>query len=134
MILLEDIAAVRQRYPNISDVDFTTILNLDPTYKDGSNSVGKYTKWLLNLFNKGKLELRLHIKDLLQQFEAKRNSLQNKDIGQFKSIEELEDVLAKTEMPELSKRQQLRQTQKAVHNTDLTKDAEKVFESDAWEV
>ena len=133
-LLLEDIAAVRNRYPNISDVDFTTILNLDPTYRNGSNSVGKYTKWLLNLFNKGNLELRLHVKDLLQQFEAKRNSLQNKDIGQFKSIEELEDTLAKTAMPELSNRQKLRQTQKAVHNTDLNKDAELVFDNDGWEV
>lgn len=43
-LLLEDITAVRNRYPNISDVDFTTILNLDPTYRSGSNSVGKYTK------------------------------------------------------------------------------------------
>ena len=50
---------------------------------------------------------------MLQQFEAKRNSLQNKDIGQFKSIDDLEKVLANTAMPELSHRQQLRQTQKA---------------------
>ena len=133
-ILLEDITAVKNRYPNISDEDFNRILKLDPTYRDGSNSVGKYTKWLLNLFSKGNLEIRQHVYDLLQQFEAKRNSLQNKDIGQFKSIEQLERTLAETDMPELSDRQKLRKVQKAVHNTDLNKDAELVFESDAWEV
>lgn len=133
-ILLEDIAAVRKRFPNISDEDFNKILELDPTYREGSNSVGKYTKWLLNIYNKNKFEIRSHITDLLQQFEEKRNSLENKDIGQFKSINELETTLAETDMPELSRRQQLRKTQKAVSKAEVNKDAEKIFDNNTWEI
>lgn len=51
-LLLEDIEAVKKLYPNISDEDFNNLLHQDPTYREGSNSVGKYTKWLLNLVKK----------------------------------------------------------------------------------
>lgn len=43
-MLLEDIDAVRQRFPDIPDETFEQILELDPTYRPGSKSVGKFSK------------------------------------------------------------------------------------------
>ena len=93
-MLNEDIAAVRKMYPKLTDGEFEYIVKrFDPTYKAGSDSVGKYGKWLLNLANKGDFEVTgdeeqvAEFVSLLVDFEKKKNSLENKDIGQFKSID-----------------------------------------------
>lgn len=51
-LFLETIASVMANYPNIPEDQFLSIISLDPTYKEGRDSVGKYGKWLLNLYNK----------------------------------------------------------------------------------
>lgn len=48
-LFLETLASVKASYPNIPDDMFMTIVQLDPTYIEGRDSVGKYGKWLLNL-------------------------------------------------------------------------------------
>ena len=133
-ILLEDIEAVRKNYPSIPDDVFNKILTLDPTYRQGSNSVGKYTKWMLNIYKKKPFELRDHIIDILRLFEYRKASLQNKDIGQFKSIEDLEKTLENTPDPELSARQQERRRKKHIHATDIGEEAELVYSDDHYEV
>ena len=45
---------------------------------------------------------------------------------------DLFDLLDNAEIPELSDRQKLRQTQKAVRHSDITNDAEKVYEGSRW--
>ena len=93
--IVEDIATVKKYYPNISDDIFMQLIELDPTYK-GNDSVGKYGKWLLNLYNKGKLsnsEFK-DIPDLLNQFTIYRNRSQNKDLNSYKSLQDLSDILA----------------------------------------
>lgn len=77
--LLEDIAAVKKYYPSIDDATFMQLIALDPTYRDGSNSLGKYGKWILNLYNKGAIseEDFSEISPLLQQFTTYRNRIQN---------------------------------------------------------
>lgn len=67
--LYEDIEAVKKYYPNIDDGTFMQLIQLDPTYR-GNDSVGKYGKWLLNLYNKGNLseEDFEEITPLLNQF------------------------------------------------------------------
>lgn len=94
--LLEDIAAVKKYYPNIDDATFMQLIALDPTYRDGSNSLGKYGKWILNLYNKGAIseEDFSEISPLLQQFTTYRNRIQNKDLNSYKSLQELSDILA----------------------------------------
>ena len=94
--MLEDIDAVKKYYPNIDDNTFMNLIALDPTYRDGSNSVGKYGKWILNLYNKGNLsnEDMNSITDVLNQFTTYRNRIQNKDLNSYKSLSALEDVLA----------------------------------------
>lgn len=92
----EDIEAVKKYYPNIEDNMFMNLIALDPTYRDGSNSVGKYGKWILNLYNKGNLSEDdfNNITDVLNQFTTYRNRIQNKDLNSYKSLSALEDVLA----------------------------------------
>ena len=93
--LQEDITAVKKYYPNIPDDIFMELISLDPTYT-GKDSVGKYGKWLLNLYNRGKLseEQFDEVTPLLNQFTTYRNRIQNKDLNIYKTIDELAEVLA----------------------------------------
>ena len=93
--LHEDIDAVRKYYPNIPDDIFMQLISLDPTYRN-NNSLGKYGKWILNLYNKGNLaeEEFEEVTPLLQQFTTYRNRVANKDLNAYKSLQELSDVLA----------------------------------------
>ena len=134
-ILQEDIQAVRKMYPTLSDADFEYIVTkFDPTYQAGSDSVGKYGKWMLNLAKKGIIEVDgsidqiQEINNLLSEFERKKSSLENKDIGQFKSIDELKDKLSQTQEPQLTARQKERQMRKAYKNAEL------IWENDKWQV
>ena len=92
--LQEDITAVKKYYPNIPDDTFMELISLDPTYT-GKDSVGKYGKWLLNLYNRGKLsdEQFDEVTSLLNQFTTYRNRIQNKDLNTYKTIDELAEVL-----------------------------------------
>ena len=95
IFLNEDIEAVKKYYPNIPDNIFMQLVELDPTYR-GNDSLGKYSKWLLNLFNKGKLseEQFNEVTPLLNQFTIYRNRIQNKDLNSYKSLDDLAEVLA----------------------------------------
>lgn len=93
--LFEDIDAVKKYYPNIDDSTFMDLIALDPTYRN-NNSLGKYGKWILNLYNKGEISEDdfSEIPALLNQFTTYRNRVQNKDLNSYKSISDLESVLA----------------------------------------
>ena len=95
-LLYEDIAAVQKYYPNIPDNIFMQLISLDPTYRDGSNSLGKYGKWILNLFNRGKITDNDfdEIPNLLKQFTIYKNRIQNKDLNSYKTLDDLADILA----------------------------------------
>ena len=92
--LNEDIEAVKKYYPKIPDDIFMELIALDPTY-NGKGSLGKYGKWLLNLFNKGSLseEEFEEVTPLLNQFTTYRNRIQNKDLNHYKSLDELSEIL-----------------------------------------
>lgn len=133
--LVEDIAAVKKNYPKISDEDFDRVIRLDPTFVEGKDSVGTYGKWLLNLFNKGKLDNEGHVKDCLSRFEQEKKNLKNKDIGKFKSLEEVDEYLNDEEnYRDKSHRQEVRDRQKDRKNADLEMDAEVVFKNNFWTV
>ena len=93
--LNEDIEAVKKYYPKIPDDTFMQLVALDPTY-NGKDSLGKYGKWLLNLFNRGSLseEEFSEVTPLLNQFTTYRNRIQNKDLNAYKSLDELAEILA----------------------------------------
>lgn len=136
-VLEEDIEGMKKYYKNIPDDKFQKLIELDPTYKNGSNNAGTYGKWILGLANKnnGKLDNIGHITDVIKRFDQNKKHLKNKDIMQFKSVKEVDDYLNNDDnYNELTDRQKLRQTQKNVRNTDVDKDATKVFENSMWEV
>lgn len=93
--MLEDIDAVKKYYPNIDDNTFMNLIALDPTYRDGSNSVGKYGKWILNLYNKGTISENdfNDLTNLLNQFNIYKNRIQNKDLNSYKTLDALADTL-----------------------------------------
>ena len=95
-LLYEDIVAVQKYYPNIPDDIFMQLISLDPTYRDGSNSLGKYGKWILNLFNRGKITDNDfdEVTPLLNQFTTYRNRITNKDLNSYKTLQDLSDVLS----------------------------------------
>lgn len=136
-VLEEDIEGMKKYYKNIPDEKFQELIELDPTYKMGSNNAGTYGKWILGLANKnnGELDNIGHITDVIKRFDQNKKQLKNKDIMQFKSVEEVDNYLNNDyNYNELTDRQRLRQTQKNVRNTDVDKDATKVFENSMWEV
>lgn len=128
---------MKQYYPNIPDEVFQGLVELDPTYKRGSNNAGTYGKWILRLANQnnGEIDRPEHLTDVLKRFDSQKKQLKNKDIMKFKSVEEVDNYLNDdSNYVELSDRQKLRDVQKQVHKTDVTKDADKVYEDSTWEV
>ena len=136
-LLTEDINSMKQYYKNIPDEKFQYFIELDPTYKKGSNNAGTYGKWILTLANKNKgfIENEGHVTDVLKDFEEVKNRLKSKDIMKFKSVNELQNYLDDTDnYTELSDRQKLRQIQKTVRNTDLDNEAEIVYKDEDWTI
>ena len=135
--ITEDIEAMKPHYPNIPDEKFQEVIELDPTYKKGSNNAGTYGKWLLNLANKngGNLPNLGHITDVLKRFDTSKKQLKNKDIMKFRSVQEVDDYLNdESNYNELSDRQKLRQTQNSVRKTDTTKDAKLVYSDGDFDI
>lgn len=136
-ILNEDIEAVRKQYPKISDEIFNKLIAFDPTFNKDRNSVGTYGKWILNGYNKGLITDKDfgHLKDVLTRFEDNKKNLKEKDIGKFKTVQDLDDMLNNDDSyKELSHRQEVRQRQKDRKNADLGNEAELVYEDGDWEV
>lgn len=110
--LHEDIDAVRKYYPNIPDDIFMKLIALDPTFKQGRNSVGTYGKWILNLYKKNAIseDQFEEVSALLRQFETYKQRLQNRDINAYKTLDDLNDAILAVadDMSLLTKRQQQR--------------------------
>ena len=133
--LTEAIEDMKKYYPNIPDEDFMTYIELDPTYRKGSDRAGTYAKWILTLANSGKIDDMSHMKDLLTRFEDSKNDLINKDISRYKSMVEVEDMLNdENSYKEKTHRQEVRQRQKERSHVDIDKDAEKVYEDSKWTI
>lgn len=127
-LLLEDIAAVKAMYPNISDTDFRYILETDPTYKKGSNSVGNYTKWMCNLLKRGATwsgvgvtenGVYYNLEDALAKFDDLKNTLPNKDINQFKTARDFYNAVEQMSEENLTDRQRERRLRKAYNDSEL---------------
>ena len=135
--LNEDIESMKKFYPNIADDAFMSFVALDPTYKKGSTTAGKYARWILGMANKGngKIENISHITDALRRFEDVKNDLVNKDVMKYKSVQELEDALNSPEAyEEKSHRQEVRGRQRARKEADIERDADVVYKDSKWTV
>ena len=76
-------------YSNIDHNVFNAAIAADPTAKNGG--MGKYTKWILNLINKGLWEPgdSYETRNCLERFAKIGARLPKKDIQQYQSLDEL---------------------------------------------
>ena len=132
-LLIEGIKEVKAKYPNIDEDKFFELIKLDPTYKEGVDSVGTYGKWILNLYNKRNLkdEDFYKVTEYLTEFEQKKKWLKQKDIGQYKTLPDLKKVLDEVSV-ELSQNQKDKAFKKKFKQADLNADL--VYEDEKWEV
>lgn len=87
---------IREKYYNfISEEDFNKIIDSDPTTNLEKNQMGKYSKWLLNLFKRKQLRLEdlYKVEEYLETFDKYKNKIEIKDINKFKTLPELYDVV-----------------------------------------
>ena len=124
-ILNEGIEEIKKYYPKIDDNMIKTLVALDPTFK-GGNNLGKYGKWILNLYNRGQLkdEDFYKVTEYLTTFTNNLSKMPNKDIMTYKSLPDLAKVIQPYEgQKDISKKQQVR---------DIKKGAKKVMETKNW--
>lgn len=119
---------IREKYYNfISEEDFNKIIDSDPTTNLEKNQMGKYSKWLLNLFKRKQLKLEdlYKVEEYLETFDKYKNKIEIKDINKFKTLPQLYDVVKDyiDSDEATSKKDEIRR---------IKKDAEKVYEDDEW--
>ena len=88
-------------------------------------SKGKYLQWLANRYTEidFRMEDANRIRQTLQQFIAKRNSLEIKDINQYKSLDDLENAVEDKEAAKSKRQQKLE-----IKNEGVTK----ILETDTY--
>lgn len=119
---------IREKYYSfISEEDFNKIIDSDPTTNLEKNQMGKYSKWLLNLFKKNQLKLEdlYKVEEYLETFDKYKNKFEIKDINKFKTLPQLYDVVKDyiDSDEATSKKDEIRR---------IKKDAEKVYEDNEW--
>lgn len=124
-ILNEGIEEIKKYYPKIDDNMIKTLVALDPTFK-GGDQLGKYGKWILNLYNRKLLkdEDFYKVTEYLTTFVNNLSKMPNKDIMTYKSLPDLAQAIQPFEgQKDISNRQQVR---------DIKKGAKKVMETNDW--
>ena len=124
-ILNEGIEEIKKYYPKIDDNMIKTLVALDPTFK-GGEQLGKYGKWILNLYNRKLLkdEDFYKVTEYLTTFVNNLSKMPNKDIMTYKSLPDLAQAIQPFEgQKDISKKQQVR---------DIKKGAKKVMETNNW--
>jgi hypothetical protein len=134
ILLKEDLVSIHDTYyDKIPDNIFKTLILIDPTFKQEENKLGKYGKWILNGYKKGKEffgnqkipgEDSIKLTNWLKEFNIYKNKsdFPVKDIMQIKNIESLAGIVEQyrpkhEESKELSTKEQ---------------DVTKLYEDDAW--
>lgn len=124
---LEDI--YNKYYKDVPLNDFQQLIAADPTAKP--NEMGKFGKWILNLYKKGKLKVGdiPELKDSLSYFIKFYNRIEKKDINQYQSVAELYNTVAPF----------MRNPEQATSKSDIARKAkeegtEKFYEDGRWEV
>lgn len=112
-------------YSDIPYDIYRQILELDPTYKN--NRMGKYGKWLLNIYRKGTFKAGDfgEARELLPIYDKYKNVIQVKDIMTLGSMGELYQVV----QPYMSGDQA---TSKSDAARKTKEGAEKVYEDNQW--
>ena len=129
--ILDDIYT--KYYSNIPQDEFWQIIKADPTYNEQkSQKMGKYGKWLLNLYKQGKLKNEDLYKatDYLSYFVKYYNKIAEKDINKLPDLPSLYNVIKPYK--EASDNGEEITTSKSDEVRRIKEDAEKVFEDNQW--
>ena len=116
-------------YSQIPEETFRQIVSADPTYNvEKPDKMGKFGKWLLNLFQKGALknEDLYKAKDYLSTFVKFNAKINQKDINKYSSLPEL----YKTIEPFIANPGQ--STSKSDEVRKIKEGAQKVYEDAKW--
>lgn len=116
-------------YSQIPEETFRQIVSADPTYNvEKPDKMGKFGKWLLNLYQKGALknEDLYKAKDYLSTFVKFNAKINQKDINKYSSLPEL----YKTIEPFISNPEQ--STSKSDEVRKIKEGAQKVYEDAKW--
>lgn len=116
-------------YTNIPQDDFNKIVSSDPTWnREKPNKMGKYGKWLLNLYTKKRLKIEdlYKAKEYLSVFTKYINVIEVNDINKYKSLPELYGAISEyIENPGTA-------TSKQDAVRKIKEDADKVYEDNKW--
>lgn len=125
-ILSEGIEEIKRYFPKIDEEKIAELIALDPTYK-GGEQLGKYGKWILVLYNRGKLKEEdfYKVTEYLTTFKDNLSKIQNKDIMSYKSLQDLVTIIRPFEgQQDVSKKEEIRLLK--------TKEADKIYEDDNY--
>ena len=108
--------------------EFYQIIEADPTYRD--NKIGKYAKWLLNIYFKGNLKIEDLYKatEYLNAFTKYKNRIADKDINHYQNLVDLYNAvkdLLETNAP-TSKQDEIRRIKE--------QETEVIYNSSDWEI
>lgn len=121
--------AYEKFYKDIDPQIYTALVTADPTYSQEKDIMGKYSKWILNLWKRKavKEEDIYKFREYLSVFDKYKNRMEKKDINQYKSLPDLAVAIEPFENsgePE-SKSAEIR---------NIKKEAKKVYEDSDWVV
>lgn len=136
--LYEDLESVKSHYTDIPDETFMTLIALDPTFKN-NNRLGTYGRWILDKYRSGAIteEDFEDVTDALTQFNTYKSRLANKDIGAYKTLDDITSAIIAIESDTsmLSKRQTQRWLKKVQAGlVDAGDDYDTPYEDDEWVV
>lgn len=120
-------------YSNIPQEEFWQIIKADPTYnEEKSQKMGKYGKWLLNLYKQGKLKNEDLYKatDYLSYFVKYYNKIVDKDINKLPDLSSLYNVIKPYK--DAAENGEEMATSKSDEMRRIKQDAEKFYEDDTW--
>lgn len=120
-------------YSNIPEDIFQEIISADPTYNPQKpQKMGKYGKWLLNLYKQNKLkdEDLYKATDYLSYFVKYYNRIENKDINKISDLPSLFNVIRPFKEAEDNGEEMA--TSKSDEIRKIKEDAEKFYEDDTW--
>lgn len=138
-LLIEDLDTLLKYAHNLQTwerEDILVFLRKDPTWNEAKEQ-GTYSKWILDKLNRNLLDTTHlgHLGDVLKAFHDNKAQLKNKDLGQFKTLQAIDDYLNDdSNYIDQTHRQKVRQAQKARHNVDLSTEANLIYEDADWEV
>ena len=120
-------------YSNIPEDIFQEIISADPTYNPQKpQKMGKYGKWLLNLYKQNKLKTEdlYKVTDYLSYFVKYYNRIENKDINKISDLPSLFNVIRPFKEAEDNGKEMA--TSKSDEIRKIKEDAEKFYEDDTW--